>query len=997
MAQRRKAAALASRVDAADQRVRLLEEEVSRGRNRVDDALDRLLHPCLLLSAVYDAAGRIVDFRHVYANQAACRYLGMSRDRFVGTTMLQIQPGHATSGLLDLCIKVLETGEPLVLDDWTYAQEFLDGQERRYDIRASAIGAEELVYTWRDVTARHQAQEALRESEARYRGMVATLGEALFVVDAAAHVQECNDSALELLGVTREEMIGSSILESRWDVLRDDGSPLPDAERPTIATLRTGEQQRGVVMGIRTQDGVRRWVIANTQPLWRPEDDGPHAVITTFTEFTALREAREELRGSEELLRTALAAMEDSFMVLCAVRDAAGRLVDLECTYANPTTARRLGRPSEDAAGVRLLALLPPDLRETVYDRCLKVIETGTRMVFEATVTVGPGAPRHMDVNVVKFGDGCIVVARDVTAQRQSARALADSEERFRLAFEEALTGMCLISVDPATFGRHLRVNRALCDFLGYSREELLGLTFADVMPAADAAAIREALQDLLVGARESHREERRYRRADGSAVWGLLSATLVRDSDATPLYLLAEVEDITARKEAEQELVRRALHDDLTGLPNRTLMLDHLRTALARAKRTGAMVGVLFVDLDDFKAVNDSLGHAAGDEFLVWVGERISGAVRGSDTVARLGGDEFVVVCEDLSDPDDAAVIAGHIQHALDATVVLDGQPVSAQASIGIAIGYDDSTAEELLRDADTAMYSAKHRGGRRWEPADVSLHAAALRLIALDGQLRTAVERNELRVYYQPTYDLASGALVAVEALLRWHHPERGLLLPGEFLDVAEQRGLITGIGRWVLDVACAQGARWFQEHGPGAPLVAVNVSTRQLGNHSLTDAVQRALGRSGLAADRLCLEITESRLLAVGSSAAAELTSLAASGVRLAVDDFGTGYSGITYLRRLPIGELKLDKSFVGGLGTDATDTALTTGVVALGLSLGLTVVAEGVETDGQLDALRDLGCSWGQGFLWEPAVPADRIDALLRARAKAAKVGGRSNPC
>ena len=282
----------------------------------------------------------------------------------------------------------------------------------------------------------------------------------------------------------------------------------------------------------------------------------------------------------------------------------------------------------------------------------------------------------------------------------------------------------------------------------------------------------------------------------------------------------------------------------------------------------------------------------------------------------------------------------------------------------------------------------SPKRGGGRRWEPADVGLHTAALRVLTVEGDLRRAIQRDELVLHYQPIIDLRTGSVAAVEALLRWQHPEHGLLLPGEFLDVAEQRGLITDIGSWVLKAACTQAAGWTDRYGTAAPVVAVNVSSRQLGNYGLTTLVTNTLTDTGLAPDRLLVEITETQLVAVGTSAMTDLCRLSAAGVQIAVDDFGTGYAGFNYLRRLPLDELKIDKSFIDGLGTDPTDTAITSSIITLGRSLGLTVIAEGIETTQQRDTVTDLGCTGGQGWLWYPAIPAAEIDPLLvRSRSQA----------
>jgi diguanylate cyclase (GGDEF)-like protein/PAS domain S-box-containing protein len=569
----------------------------------------------------------------------------------------------------------------------------------------------------------------------------------------------------------------------------------------------------------------------------------------------------------------------------------------------------------------------------------------------------------------------------DITDLRTTREELAESEERFRLAFEEAMSGMTLMGVDPASPGRFLRVNRAFCDFLGYSAAELTGLSFEDITLPDDLPAARAAVHRFVIGEVPKYRSERRYLHASGATVWAAFSIAMVHGADGSPRYAVGMFEDITARKRAEQDLVFRALHDDLTGLPNRALLLDHLEGALARARRNAAAVGVLFLDLDDFKAINDSHGHQVGDEFLRRVAERIAGSLRAGDTAARIGGDEFVVVCESLPDPAEAGLVAERIRQALGADIPLREHSVAAPVSIGIAVSSDGSTAESLLRDADAAMYVAKRAGGHRWEPAGSGLRAASFRVLAVENELRRALVEDQLRIHYQPVYALGGGRPVAVEALLRWQHPHRDLLVPAEFLQVAEQRGLMDPIGDLVLATACAEAARWRDRYGDAAPTLCVNVSSRQLGGQRLSSTVTDLLARTRLPAQRLCLEIGEGELSSIGTAGIVDLDALATAGVRLAVDDFGAGYAGFQYLRRLPVHELKIDVSFVAGLDVDPTDTAIIAGMITLGRSLGLTVVAEGVETPQQLARLRALGCDRGQGWLWAPAVPAEELDALL----------------
>jgi diguanylate cyclase (GGDEF)-like protein/PAS domain S-box-containing protein len=828
-----------------------------------------------------------------------------------------------------------------------------------------------------EITERRLVEEALRTSEARYRGIMLALGEGVIVHGPDGRVVECNQEAERILGLSRGELAASTSGDPRWHALREDGSPFPGQDRPAMVTLRTGQPCRGVVMRAQTDAHQDRWILINSEPLIQPGESTPYGAVASFTDISDVHRAQEEFR-----------ALADNSPDFIARYDRDGRRL-----YVNPALARTYGLPAESLVGhapdhpvTGENGSLTPPSAALLRAKLREVFEHGSSAEVELTHRTPEGlrithnrlvAECDLDGRVLDV----LALGRDLTELKQVERELAEREEWFRLAFDDSLLGMALLSVSSNPHFEYLRVNPAMCGFLGRPEQDLLGLRPAHVLAPDVAADTEAALEGLLSADLTSYRTERPFRDTRGETVWGLLNATLVRDAGGVPLYVLCQVEDITARKRAEYQLVFRALHDDLTGLPNRALLQEHLANALARSRRTGSPLAVLFLDLDDFKSINDSFGHTAGDEFLSKVAVRIRTSVRASDIAARVGGDEFVVVCENLNETTDAAVVASQIQRALAVEIPLRGQSVTAPASIGIALSHGDSTPETLLRDADAAMYAAKRRGGRRWEPADESLHAAAMRILTVEAELRRAMQHQGLLLHYQPLIDLTSGRIMSVEALLRWQHPQQGLVAPEEFVDVAEQRGLITEIGAWALDTACAQAATWYQRYGDAAPCLAVNVSTRQLGDQGMTQNVHHALDTYALPPDRLYLEITESQLLLAGTSAMTDLHTLAEQGIRIAVDDFGTGYAGFDYLRRLPVHELKIDKSFVAGVTTDPTYTAITASIVALGLSLGLTVVAEGIETLQQLHALRDLGCTWGQGWLWHPALPAREMEALL----------------
>jgi diguanylate cyclase (GGDEF)-like protein/PAS domain S-box-containing protein len=469
---------------------------------------------------------------------------------------------------------------------------------------------------------------------------------------------------------------------------------------------------------------------------------------------------------------------------------------------------------------------------------------------------------------------------------------------------------------------------------------------------------------------------------------WGLLWLAAPVEGTPAPadvdfVQALANIlADAIQQRETEDRIRYQALHDPLTDLPNRVLFLDRLGHALTRP---GAEVAVVLLDIDNFKLVNDSLGHSAGDELLRKIAPRLTDALRPGDTIARLGGDEFVVLLEHVADERAAARIAERIVTAFELPFELSAGEHFAKASLGIAIATgEEEEPSALIRDADAAMYQAKARGRARFEVFDGAMRARTVKRLSVENDLRRALERDELRVAYQPIVSLKDGSIASVEALLRWSHPERGLIAPGDFIPVAEESGLIEPIGRWVLNAACAQAAQWHALK-PAAPAlgIAVNLSVRQFTQRDLEATVAAALAASGIEPSSLCLEITESVLLDEPDTVSETIKGIARHGVRFALDDFGTGYSSLAYLTRLPIDGLKVDRSFVDELGSSARSTAITTAIVRMAQALSIEVVAEGVETQAQLDTVRDLGCELAQGFYFHRPLQASVVTALLGA--------------
>jgi diguanylate cyclase (GGDEF)-like protein/PAS domain S-box-containing protein len=550
------------------------------------------------------------------------------------------------------------------------------------------------------------------------------------------------------------------------------------------------------------------------------------------------------------------------------------------------------------------------------------------------------------------------------------------SEARFRSAFEDAPIGIALIDLD----GRFSRVNASLCVTTGYSEAELLAMRIHDLAPTDE--------QDHLDSWAEQSGEEveRRFRRADGQVGWALWRHSPVPDADGRPAYFISQCLDISQRKEAETELAFRAHHDVLTRLPSRSLFVEELEGALERRRGAEGEVAVAFIDLDNFKVINDSLGHGAGDRLLTAAADRLSSVLREGDVVARFGGDEFTVLMQSVEDEAHALRICERLAASLHPPFVLDGEQRFLTASIGLTVtGSRETGPSELLRDADAAMYRAKDQGKARCSLFDDDLRSHALERLDLESGLRYALDRQEMRLLYQPEVDLASGRIVAVEALLRWAHPVHGLVSPAKFIPIAEQSGLIVPIGAWVLQEACRTAAGWRRTTAGRGLEIAVNLSPRQLGSVDLLAVVSAALADAELEPSALCLEITETALMADVRSATETLQKLKALGVRLAIDDFGIGYSSLMHLKQLlPIDLLKIDKSFVDGVTETPEDHAIVEAVINLAAALGVDAIAEGVETSEQATALRSMSCGLAQGFHFARPVVPETIAELLAAQ-------------
>ncbi len=704
-----------------------------------------------------------------------------------------------------------------------------------------------------------------------------------------------------------------------------------------------------------------------------PAGPGPYHYVGTLADWTTAHAAVADVETSHARLRQTVDNQIDPAIELEVVVEA-GEPVDLVIVEVNPAVLATYGVTREQLVGESLVGLVGDNLLSEPYRSCIDAAVTGDSLVLDGLAFKVPGSDElHLfDVRAYRTGDRLAVTWRDVTDRQREQDALARSERLFRSTVMDAAIGMAVADPD----GTMRIVNAALCRLLERDETWLVGRSLIEVIHPDDRERVLTERARLMDVGHDGDTviSEIRLLRADGESVQVRRAGVIVRDSTGEPEHLLVQVEDLTEHHRALRELEYRAFHDPLTGLRNRTWVQEILEVDLVAARLASSALAVLYLDLDRFNVVNDSLGHAAGDALLAVVAERLNGCLRAGDRLGRVGGDEFVVVLNGIADPDEAEEIAEQVAATLMRQVSVDtaveGHRVLPTMSVGIAVSDDTSTAPSLLRDADAALVRAKKDGRNRWAFADTHQHERAIERLTLEDALRLAVERHEFVTYYQPIVRVGSGEIVGHEALVRWAHPERGILLPGEFMDVAEASGIVGEIDLAVLGGACAALGSGVM---PGT--VSVNVSAVDLARTTWFDDVLAALSRHHVDPSRLVLEITETAALELPEHTRWSLDRLRDLGVGLHVDDFGTGFSSISLLQDLPVTGLKLDRRFVTALTPheDSAANALAAGLAGLAAGLGLIGVAEGVETEEQAHVLRAQGWSHGQGWLYGRPAP------------------------
>ncbi|MEY2451856.1 MAG: hypothetical protein QOD92_1430 [Acidimicrobiaceae bacterium] len=670
-----------------------------------------------------------------------------------------------------------------------------------------------------------------------------------------------------------------------------------------------------------------------------------------------LRSSEQQVRASDGRFRSLVAHAAD---VITVVND------DGIITYESPPITDVLGWRQDERVGTYASDRVHPDDRRTLAIGMAALRDDPDEVVrVEVRVRHADGSWRWCSTSIRNLLNepsiaGFVCNSHDVTDQRRAATALADSEASFRMLFANNPRPMWVWDIDTLAF---LEVNEAAVNHYGYTRDEFLAMRISDIRPEEDMPLLLSAVDGLRPTLNKLGTWNHRLK--DGRTIEVDITAHRLEFGGRDAV--LVDVQDVTEQNALEEQLRHQAFHDPLTSLANRPLFTDRVEHALSVRRPNGRGLAILLLDLDRFKTINDSLGHSTGDELLVAVGERIVQCLRPGDTAARLGGDEFVILLEDVAELSEATGLAATIIEALSAPFDLSGREVSIRASVGIVLHRSGAvTADDLVRNADAAMYAAKSSGTGTWRVFEAAMHHAAVERLELEAELRGAIERDELVVHYQPIISLTDDDVVGFEALVRWQHPDRGLVPPMEFVPVAEDTGFIIPIGTWVLDQACAAASRWPARTNGERMQISVNLSARQLFDANLIETVRSIMKRNGLEVGQLTLEITESVLMEDTDLAVLQLNALKNLGVQIAIDDFGTGYSSLSYLRSFPVDVLKIDKSFTDSVAVDVEGAGFVQAILRLAQVLGVMTVAEGIEQEAQAVRLRELGCELAQGF-------------------------------
>lgn len=907
------------------------------------------------------------DYRYTLADGEQLKNHTWSTEMFENRTLFEVFPPEISNEWAGYYERALN-GEDIVLEmensEGAFQVSVLPVRDENGEIFAGMV-------MWQDITDQKRSNDALKDSEARYRQLFENASDIIYVHDLDGNYISINQVAQRVLGYSLEEALTMNMAQITAP------EHLEFVKGHLAVKIDGAANQTVYEVDCLRKDGTRVTLEVNSSTIIK--DGVAVAVQGIARDVTGRKQAEEAVRRSEERYRDLFENAND----LIYTHDLTGNFTSL-----NRAGEIITGYSRDEALGMNIAEVVAPDFLDAARTMTAKKVAGERPSTYELEIISKEGnrVILELSTRLMVSSDGLPIgvqgLGRDITERRQAELALHNTLSLFATTFESTADGIVVLGLDRQI----VTCNKKFIEMWRVDDE---------IVSTRDGAR----LVDLVAGQLkdpESFLQNLKTVYADPMAV---VTETLdLKDGriferysqpqfmEGEPIGRVACFRDITERNLAEEKLRYYALHDTLTDLPNRVQFMNNLRQAVERADGNSyARFAVLFLDLDRFKVINDSLGHAVGDKLLIAIAERLTSCVRPGDVVARLGGDEFTILLNRSGDTSEVIKVAERLQAKISEPFQIDNYEVFTTASIGIIVSNNvPRKAEDFLRDADAAMYRAKESGKARYEIFDSEMHVRNMNLLQVETDLRHAVERNEFEVLYQPIVELATGRVNEFEALIRWRHPRHGLVLPNEFVHVAEETGLIIPIGKWILEESCRQIAEWQRKFD--MPLaVSVNLSAKQLMHPTLTAQVKEVLFDSGLDASQLKLEVTESTVMEHSDRSLNVLSELDQLGVALSTDDFGTGYSSLSYLQRFPFERLKIDRSFINIMDKDEKSGSIVKTILMLGENLRLEVVAEGIETAAQLDQLRSLGCTMGQGYLFSRPIDRETAEAFLEGGA------------
>ncbi|NKC01603.1 MAG: EAL domain-containing protein [Pseudomonadales bacterium] len=818
------------------------------------------------------------------------------------------------------------------------------------------------------------AREATKISEARFSQVFHRNPDAILILRASDNmVIDFNQGFTDLLGYSREDAIGDPELEKQFWVNANERLALAERMRTEKEIIGYETTFRAVNGGLLHVEIALRYI----------EIDGDLCLLCLGRDITKRISAEAALIETEEKFEKVFTQSPDGIII---IRQADNIITDL-----NDAFIERSGYIREDYIGKKFTKFLPTESQQELPELAEALNSEGMFDNREITFYSREQEPLPSLISgtVLELGGETytMVIAKDISKQRATEERLRRSEQRFRGIFENAPIGILLVDMQ----GRIFQANHTAATLLAYDEQHMYGIHVSRLVPHEDRQDLKKLLEQLSLRSSPQHKSERKLCCQNGIEMWANINILLQRDRDDMPSYFIVQLADISDIKRGQERMEQMAFYDTLTNLANRRLFHDRLTHAIETCARSNRSAALLYLDLDNFKRVNDTLGHEAGDFLLREVADRLRNCVRQEDTVGRTGGDEFTILLNDITTPSDAGLVAQKILNHLREPLDLDGHPLVVTTSIGVTIlPSDGKDPNILMRNADLAMYKAKERGRNNYQFYSDDLNHNAVKRLRTEYEIRQALDLDQFELFYQPKISLQTMQIVGVESLIRWNHPERGLLGPHEFIEIAEDTGSIIDIGSWVIEEAC-RACQTLNANSDRPIDVAINISPRQFRDPNLVTTLRRSMRELALNPANIEIEITETMLMQDVEAAEMTISRFSDLGVRLAIDDFGTGYSSLIYLKRFPINTVKVDRSFVMELPHNPDDLAITRAVVAMAHQLNMEVVAEGVETTAQLECLAAEDCEYAQGFLFSKPVPMHEVQALI-AKDPALAIGG-----